>query len=51
MKLLSKAYQEYKSTPKELKPLLALDESTGYYIVTIGFSKQYTESKGLKVIK
>ena len=51
MKLLSQAHQEYKSTPKELKPLLCLNELTGYYIVTIGFSRAYTESKGLKVIK
>lgn len=51
MKTLNKAYLEYKNTLKELKPLLCLNKSTGYYIVTIGFSKQYTESKGLKVIK
>ena len=50
MKQLHLAHQEYKSTAKELRPLLVLNETTGLYLVTIGFSKSYTEKKGLKVI-
>jgi len=50
MKQLDKAYLEYKATSKELRPLLCLNETTGLYLVTIGFSKSYTEKKGLKVV-
>ena len=50
MKNLNDAYQEYKQTPKEFKPLLCLNELTGLYLVVYNFSKKYTEQKGLKVI-
>jgi hypothetical protein len=50
MKNLNEAYREYKTTQKDLKPLLCLNQSNGLYLVTIGFSKSYTEQKGLKVI-
>ena len=50
MKQLHEALLELKQTNTELKPLLCLNEITGLYLVTIGFSKGYCETKGLKVI-
>lgn len=51
MKHLAEALQEYKKTSPLLKPLLCLIPEKGLYIVTLVFSEQFAESKGLKVIK
>jgi hypothetical protein len=50
MKKLSEALHEFKKTNPLLKPRLCLNELTGYYLVTLVFSKAYCESKNLKVI-
>lgn len=50
MKQLSDALNEFKKTNPILKPRLCLNELTGYYLVTLMFSKNYCESKNLKVI-
>lgn len=51
MKNLFSAYLEYINTPKEQKPFLCSDLSSGLYIVIFGFSKSFIESKGLKVVE
>lgn len=50
MKTIYEALQEFKKTNPILKPRLCLNEQTGYYLVTLAFSKAYCESKNLKVI-
>ena len=50
MKELHEALSEFNRTNPILKPRLCLNESTGYYLVTLAFSKAYCESKNLKVI-
>lgn len=50
MKNLNEALNEFKKTNPILKPRLCLNESTGMYLVTLGFSKQYCTSQNLKVI-
>jgi len=50
MKQLHEALREFNKTNPILNPRLCLNESTGYYIVTLAFSKKYCESKNLKVI-
>lgn len=50
MKTIYEALSEFKKTNPILKPRLCLNELTGYYIVTLAFSKAYCESKNLKVI-
>lgn len=50
MKELHEALNEFNKTNPILKPRLCLNEKTGYYLVTLAFSKKYCESKNLKVI-
>ena len=50
MKELHEALREFNRTNPILKPRLCLNESSGYYLVTLAFSKAYCESKNLKVI-
>jgi len=50
MKSLNEALKEFKTTNPILKPRLCLNQTTGMYIVTLAFSKQYCESQNLKVI-
>jgi hypothetical protein len=50
MKQLNEALKEFNKTNPILKPRLCLNESTGMYLVTLGFSKQYCTKQNLKVI-
>jgi hypothetical protein len=50
MKTIYEALREFNRTNPILKPRLCLNEATGYYLVTLAFSKAYCESKNLKVI-
>jgi len=50
MKNLNEALNEFKKTNPLLKPRLCLNENTGMYLVTLGFSAQYCTSQNLKVI-
>ena len=50
MKQLNEALKEFNKTNPILKPRLCLNENTGMYLVTLGFSKQYCTAQNLKVI-
>jgi len=50
MKSLNEALKEFNKTNPILKPRLCLNENTGMYLVTLGFSAQYCTSQNLKVI-
>jgi len=50
MKQLNEALNEFKKTNSVLKPRLCLNENTGMYLVTLGFSAQYCTLQNLKVI-
>ena len=50
MKSLYEALKEFNKTNPILKPRLCLNESTGMYLVTYGFSAQYCTLQNLKVI-
>lgn len=50
MKNLFKANSEYMATPKQLKPFLCKN-TNGLYFVSVFFSKEHIESRGIEIIK
>jgi len=50
MKDLFKANSEYLATPKELKPFLCKNVN-GLYFVSVFFTKEFIEKRGIEIIK